>query len=114
MVAYDSTNLYKKLCYKNAIFYKIYTLFLDNYINIFFSQNISLTNMLKPTAWLEREVLEFFFYKFLNMSDTRNIFLDYSLCTPILKKSFILESFSEVKQNIYMDNSLLYSQSVEL
>lgn len=114
IIAYDSSLLYWKFYLNKYILtYKIYNMYTDSYTNFFFTKSNSLSGVLKPSLWLEREVRESFHYVFLNLLDTRNLLLDYNLTSPVLLKTVPLEFFKEIKTH-NKSTSNYYSQTVEL
>lgn len=113
LIGYDPAFSYSKnLVQYNMLVYKLYNYFNDTYINIFFSTIKSIGNLMISAHWLEREVKEMFHITFVNLSDTRNMLLDYNLTTPILLKRTPLEFFNEVKyrKSVIFD----FSQTIEL
>lgn len=113
-VGYDKSLTPFILNLKNSNYFSIfYNYYSDAYLMAFFSQTNSISKCFFSSYWLERELKETFGIFFYNTNDTRNIFLEYSITTPVLLKKTPLEMFNNVKTRFNKLN-VETAQSVEL
>lgn len=89
--------------YKKILFYIFYSHYLN--LRLFSIINLksklrSISKSIKSAAWLEREVKEMLDFKVLNISDSRNLLLDYNFKAGVLKKKFS----TNLNENIFFNS----------
>ena len=102
---------------KNFYINILYNYIFKNYlIYLFLSTNyFSLYPYYKSTLWLEREVREFYNLNLLELTDNRNLLLDYNKQYYPLKKQFPVTGFEEIFFNFLNFNiSYTTTTSIEL